>query len=61
MGLGSAACRDDQSLEGIEASMLQLLSSLTLAVFLDFGPRRFSRLLDAIAENEFFHELTMLD
>jgi hypothetical protein len=60
MDLGPAACREHRAFDS-DASILQLLSSLLLAVFVELSPSRLSRLLDAIAENECLHELTMLD
>jgi len=61
MGVGSATCREPHPADGSEPELLQLLHSLTLAVFNELGPSRYSKLLDAIAENEFFHDLTMID
>ena len=60
MDLGSAAAREHRAFDS-DASILQLLSSLMLAVFVELSPSRLSRLLDAIAENESLHELTMID
>jgi len=61
MDLGFHAPRVPQPVDAIDGSVLQLLSSLTLAIFTELGPKRLSQLLDAIAENEFLHELTMID
>jgi hypothetical protein len=61
MDPGSRTPLEPQPIDAVDGSVLQLLSSLTLTLFTDLGPKQLSRLLDAIAENEFFHELTMLD
>jgi hypothetical protein len=44
-----------------EPSLVQLVSAATLGLFTELGPSRFTRLLDALAECEQFHDLTMID
>lgn len=51
----------DQPIRDRDDSTLQVLASVALALSMELGLGRFSRLLDAIADNETFHELTMID
>ena len=44
-----------------EETTVRMIVSIALAFFIQLGPNRLSRFLDAIAETEFFHELTMID
>lgn len=60
MAIASTACPEPDRIES-DPELLALLGSLTLSVFSELGVSRFSKLLDAIAENETFHELTMID
>lgn len=60
------ASSDTRSLEDWQAAagdptMLQMFVAATLGLFTELGPGRFSRLLDAIAECEYFHDITMID
>ncbi len=52
---------DSGRLSAIEPTLLHLVVAATLGVFTDLGVGRFAKLLDAIAETEHFHELTMID
>lgn len=44
-----------------EPATLQMFVAATLGLFTELAPQRLSRLLDAIAECEYFHDLTMID
>ena len=41
--------------------MLQMFVAVTLSLFTELGPSRFSQLLDAIAECDLFHDITMIE
>lgn len=60
MGSGISASADHRFEDG-EGTTGQMLASVALALSLELGLGRFSKLLDAIADNETFHELTMID
>ena len=42
-------------------TLFQMVAAATLGLFAELGPNRFTRLLDALAECEQFHDLTMID
>ncbi len=44
-----------------EPTLFQMVAAATLGLFAELGPNRFTRLLDALAECEQFHDLTMID
>lgn len=44
-----------------DPAMLQMFVAATLGLFTELAPQRLSRLLDAIADCEYFHDLTMID
>ncbi len=60
MATQSAAGRVPECVDS-DRGLLPLLGSLTFAVLGELGVSRFSKLLDAIAENEALHEITMID
>lgn len=60
MGSGIAVS-GDRPFKDPDGSTLQVLVSVAVALSMELGLGRFSRLLDAIADNETFHELTMID
>jgi hypothetical protein len=47
--------------DAAEASTLEMFVTLMLGPLAELAPARLSRLLDAIAECEYFHDLTMID
>lgn len=54
---GSGRCPVQEA----DGTTLQELASVALALSRELGLGHFSRLLDAIADNENFHELTMIN
>lgn len=59
MGSGYAAS-ETRPFEDADGSTLQVLVSVSSVLSTELGLGRFSRLLDAIAGNEAFHEMTMI-
>lgn len=58
----SIRCSEHQRADGIaDETIVRMVVSIALAFFIELGPNRFSRLLDAIADTEHFRELTMID
>ncbi len=56
-----ATCRHDGRDDVADPMLVPMIIAAVLSVFTEFGSQRFSRLLDAIAESEYFHDLTMID
>ena len=44
-----------------EPTLVQMVAGATLGLFTELAPGRFARLLDALAECEQFHDITMID
>jgi hypothetical protein len=44
-----------------DETIVHMVVSIALAFFIQLGTHRLSRLLDAIAETDYFQELTMID
>lgn len=61
MSLETACRRQDQPLEFAEPTIVHMTISVVLWVFTELGASRVSQLLDAIADSEYVHELTMVD
>lgn len=46
---------------GLDETIVHMVVSIALAFFIELSPNRLSRLVDAIACTEYFHEPTMID
>jgi hypothetical protein len=44
-----------------DPTLLQMVGAATLSLFTGLGPGRFARLLDALADCEQLHDITMID
>ena len=61
MSIDTALSRHDGHDDVAEQMLVPMIIVAVLSIFTEFGSQRFSRLLDAIAETEFFHDMTMID
>jgi hypothetical protein len=61
MSIDTALSRNDGPDDVGEPMLMPMIIAAMLSIFTEFGSQRFSRLLDTIAETEYFHELTMID
>ncbi len=62
MALCSLRCAERQPADDApEETTVRMIVSIALAFFIQLSPNRFSKLMDAIAETEYFHELIMID
>lgn len=61
MSIDTVCYRQDRPADAAEPAMVHMIVFATLSIFAEFGSSRFSRLLDVIAETEYFHEMTMID
>jgi len=61
MSIDTALSRHHGRDDVADPMLVPMIIAAVLSVFTEFGSQRFSRLLDAIAESEYFHDLTMID
>lgn len=59
---GLVRCSERQPADGVaDETIVHMVVSIALAFFNQLSPKRLTRLLDAIADTEYFQELTMID